>query len=188
MKVVASTIELPLNAGGVVLGTATLKELGTDLLGTAAGIGMSVAKGFDAAGAKLAVDGSTGVATAYANNLPTSWTPTVTGGGTATYTTLLAHYTRIGKLIFFTIEIVINAPGTGGGAITIALPSTVAGRNMVAAGFANGFTTFASGPVIALLNSTAVVLSVRDTSNLAFTRAHFAAAASLRITGWYQEA
>ena len=58
-----------------------------------------------------------------------SWTPTFDNdgaGGPATYSLTRATYYQIGKIVYFTVEVVITAAGGASGALTFTLPSTPA--------------------------------------------------------------
>lgn len=55
----------------------------------------------------------------------TSFTPTVTGGGTATFTVQQGTRTRIGNSVFFRVYLVVNAAGSGAANIAIAGPATI---------------------------------------------------------------
>lgn len=118
----------------------------------------------------------------------TSYTPTITGAGTAAFSINSASYQKIGKMVMFSIELNISSAGSGGGAIAISLPSTAGVRNQVCIGFAQGFTTFLSGAVFGLINSGSSDVVPRDQTNVALNRSHFAASAVIRLSGWYMEA
>lgn len=65
----------------------------------------------------------------------TSFTPTITGGGTATFTTNSAYYYKLGKVVFFVWMAVTNAAGSGGSNIQFTTPSSMDGtidQNMTA--------------------------------------------------------
>ncbi len=55
-----------------------------------------------------------------------TWTPNV--GGTATYTTQAGTYTKIGRVIFFNGQLIINVIGTGSTSTIEGLPFTAAAR------------------------------------------------------------
>ena len=85
-----------------------------------------------------------------------TWTPTVTASGGGSFTTVSAtgQYTRVGRLVQFTLTIVITNAGTATGAVVATLPfsaatadSAVMGRETNATGFSlqgtilNGYAT-----------------------------------------------
>lgn len=55
---------------------------------------------------------------------PTSWTPAVTGGGAATWSTADGWYFRFGALIFFNAYLVVGTAGSGTSNLAITLPVT----------------------------------------------------------------
>jgi hypothetical protein len=87
-----------------------------------------------------------------------TWTPTIAGSttaGTATYTTQLARYTKIGRQVSCQIDLGYNS-GTGTGNLTIAgLPFTDAGLNnpAVTIGYLDGITLTANNYALAYLAS-----------------------------------
>lgn len=61
-----------------------------------------------------------------------TWSPAITGSGsnpTVTYTTQAGRYTRIGDMVFYRVNIVINTISGGSGDVRISLPSTAAGND-----------------------------------------------------------
>lgn len=116
---------------------------------------------------------------------PAPATPAITNGGTATYTTNEVRYSIIGDIVFWSYELVINAAGSGGGLISIAVPFAHVGKATMMAGLAIGFTTFADGPITGLILANGSVITPRDKNNVVLSRAHFAAGAALRLTGSY---
>jgi hypothetical protein len=120
---------------------------------------------------------------------PVDYAPTITNGGTATYTTRTGQYVRLGKMVMFAIEIVVNAAGTGGGIIVVELPSTPGGTHQVCVGTGDGFTTFADGVCYGLVNTASAALAgIRDKNAISLSRAHFVSGALIRLSGWYFEA
>lgn len=53
----------------------------------------------------------------------TNYTPTVTGAGSATWTTRAGYYWKLGKIVFIIIHLEVNAAGTGGSNFQVNLPS-----------------------------------------------------------------
>lgn len=105
------------------------------------------------------------VASAVANDLDDyeegTWTPSV--GGTATYTTQLGRYVKIGKTVFVFCDLEINAIGTGSTTTISGLPftSVTAGSQGLSMAY---FASIAGGNVVHL---TAYVISAATTVNFA---------------------
>lgn len=55
----------------------------------------------------------------------TTFTPTVSGGGSATWTTRTGWYTRHGGLITVCVHLVVNAAGSGGTLVAVDMPTPV---------------------------------------------------------------
>jgi hypothetical protein len=55
----------------------------------------------------------------------TTYTPTVGGAGTATWTTRTGYYYKLGKIVFVTVYLEVNAAGSGASNVTIDMPSSV---------------------------------------------------------------
>jgi hypothetical protein len=103
-------------------------------------------------------NGDTAAANALDDYEEGTFTPTVAGSttaGTATYTTQLARYTKIGRQVSCQIDLGYNS-GTGTGNLTIAgLPFTDAGLNnpAVTIGYLDGITLTANNYALAYLAS-----------------------------------
>lgn len=69
--------------------------------------------------------GSDGQFRTYGGNVPTTFTPTITNGGTVTWTTRTGYYWKVGKMVYVCIYLVINAAGSGGGIVMVDMPSNV---------------------------------------------------------------
>jgi hypothetical protein len=106
----------------------------------------------------LTFNGDTAAANALDDYEEGTFTPTVAGSttaGTATYTTQLARYTKIGRQVSCQIDLGYNS-GTGTGNLTIAgLPFTDAGLNnpAVTIGYLDGITLTANNYALAYLAS-----------------------------------
>lgn len=61
----------------------------------------------------------------YGGNVPTTYTPTVANGGTVTWTTRTGYYWKVGKMVYVTIYLVVNAAGSGAGIVSVDMPSSV---------------------------------------------------------------
>lgn len=55
----------------------------------------------------------------------TTYTPTVVGGGSATYTTRTGWYYKLGKMVYFNAEFVVGTAGSGTTNVTITAPSSI---------------------------------------------------------------
>src|SRR5882757_3040502 len=54
-----------------------------------------------------------------------TYTPTVAGGGTVTWTSRTGWYFKLGKIVFFTAYLVVNAAGSGAVNVTVTAPSSI---------------------------------------------------------------
>lgn len=66
-----------------------------------------------------------GQITGYDGNTFTTYTPTVTGDGTATYNVQTGWYQRVGKMIFFAAYLTVNAAGSGAANVQIDAPTSI---------------------------------------------------------------
>jgi len=117
------------SAGGVPSISTTLPNVAH---GTPTSITLTNGTGLPIAG----ITGlGTGVATALAANVvgsggialdtDTTWTPVLSFGGASvgiTYTTQLGHYTRIGNVVTFTLQLLLSNKGSSTGIVAISLP------------------------------------------------------------------
>jgi hypothetical protein len=55
----------------------------------------------------------------------TTYTPTVTNGGTVTWDTRTGYYYKLGKIVFVVVFLAVNAAGSGTGIVTVTMPSNV---------------------------------------------------------------
>lgn len=121
----------------------------------------------------------------------TPYTPTVAGGGSVTWTDRAGYYYRLGRIIFINIFLTVNAPGSGGTAVSIDMPSSAdrSARQSLAAhcdgmggglSGANALVAFTSG-------SGATFDRLRTYDNQNVTGAQLAAGATITVQGWYRE-
>ena len=75
-------------------------------------------------GSKFTVDKTGKIVTYAANTLPT-YTPAVSGGGSATFSTQTGWYQQMGKETFFTAYLVVNAAGSGASNVQIDAPVSI---------------------------------------------------------------
>jgi hypothetical protein len=139
-----------------------------------------------------------GIATTYATNNFTTYTPTVAGGGTVTWTTRTGWWMRVGKMIFMNAFLVVNAAGSGGATVTITAPTNIDrttqqnvslhSTGIFAAGLGNG-------SAVALTTGATNVFDGMRTSNNGANNldgtiggANLLANGTISITGWYREA
>lgn len=134
----------------------------------------------------------TGAIASFNGDTANSYTPTVGGGGTATFTTQSGKYWKIGKLVFVRIYITVNVAGSGATQVSITTPSTPArsGVRQVLTGNAEGFggldgtvslVSFSSG-------SGATWDRLRTDDGVDFTGANLLSSGILTIQGVYEEA
>jgi hypothetical protein len=71
-----------------------------------------------------------------------TWTPNI--GGTATYTSQIGRYTRIGRLVTFMGDLTINVQGTGNAGVISGLPFSAAANNAVYVGYFSGLGALVS--------------------------------------------
>ena len=76
-------------------------------------------------GSLTATGGLNGLEVNTTNSTWIPYTPTITGGGTATFTTNGGYYWRLGKIIFVNVFIIVNAAGSGSSTVAITMPSNV---------------------------------------------------------------
>lgn len=154
----------------------------------------------DVSGASLTTTG-----TASAGELAvtgTTWqtyTPTVSGAGSATFGTRDGWYFKIGKLVFVQTYIALSAAGTGTGTVTISLPSTPyrgsSNRRQYlpayAGGIAAGTNSGVGGTAIGNINFTgsgAQIDQLRGPTDILIRGDNLSATAIITLSGWYREA
>jgi hypothetical protein len=76
-------------------------------------------------GTDMFVIDNNGVVTVDSSNTFTTYTPTVTGGGTATFSTRTGWWQRVGKKILFTAYLVVNAAGSGAAVVQVTAPTSI---------------------------------------------------------------
>lgn len=128
----------------------------------------------------------------YQGNAASTYTVTVTGGGSATFTTTDGFYWRLGKLVFFRAYWVVGTAGTGSTVLTVTMPSTpLRGgfRQNIPGGLRDGGSV--TGPVAGLVfagGSGAVLdrIVMRDGNDAVGTS--LTSGSIWTLEGWYQEA
>lgn len=127
----------------------------------------------------------------------TTYTPTVANGGTATFTTRTGWYYRLGSMVFFNVELLVNAAGSGASFVTITAPTGIdrttrqvvpaQGRSVFTAGIAaNGSATALTTGAGAVFDE--IVMSNDNALNRdgLLTGAALLAGARLTLSGWYR--
>jgi hypothetical protein len=128
----------------------------------------------------------------------TTWstfTPVISGGGTATFTTNNCYFYKLGKIVFVNVGIVVNAAGSGAANVQFTMPSSMDGSmdQILLATFQSGSTRV--GNAIKFTGASSSLIDrirvqdggAADTApNL--TGAQLTAGAVLDVQGWYREA
>lgn len=137
----------------------------------------------------------------YGGNVAATYTPTVGGGGTATWSTQTGRYFRVGKMVFVIIQLTVNVAGSGTSIVTVDLP-TAPQRSPLRQTLAmhtesigpNGSHVGDGQAVIFSGGSSPTIDRLRTSSNDATNRdsnitgADLLAAGLITIQGWYLEA
>ncbi|MDX3044066.1 right-handed parallel beta-helix repeat-containing protein [Streptomyces caniscabiei] len=133
-----------------------------------------------------------------------TYTPSVTNGGSATFTTQTARYYRVGKMWWVNIGLVVNAAGSGTSSVGVSLPFTpsrtiqqtldltcegVRVASQSTKGSAVVLTTGSGATIDRLRNQVAATGDgTTDNRILNVQGAHLLAGAIVTITGWLLEA
>jgi hypothetical protein len=160
------------------------------------GINLSVAGSGSVTG-NLSVTGGLSVgATTW-----TTYTPTVTNGGTVTWLTRTGYYYKIGKLVFVCIFLNVNAAGSGTGLVSVDMPSsvdrstrqaltlhaeTVGANGSASSSIRGGECVFFTGGSGATSDRLRVDNGTSNESNI--QGADLLASGLITIQGWYREA
>lgn len=129
----------------------------------------------------------------------TSYTPTVTGGGSATYTTRTGWYYKLGKMVYFNAEFVVGTAGSGTTNVTITAPSSIyrGGRQVIPVHARGAYLFGLAGNGHAYTYETgsgAVIDQITVSNDNAQNRdgilqgVSLVADARVTIQGWYREA
>lgn len=130
-----------------------------------------------------------------------AWTPTVTGGGSATYSIREGWWKRWGSSIYVYGMVRCNAAGSGSTNLTMNLPvepwrgSAGAGRRQLLLGYAGSITASTNsaggGPMSVIVldgGSGANVDQLRDRNDVQLKGQNLSANTVFLIEGWYREA
>lgn len=129
----------------------------------------------------------------------TSYTPTVAGAGTATWSVRDGWYKKIGKMVYVEVYIAFSAAGTGTGTVTVTLPSTPyrgsANRRQYlptyCGGMVAGTNANTGGTCIGNINTSgsgAAIDQLRGPTDILQRGDNFSSTATITINGWYREA
>ena len=134
-----------------------------------------------------------------ADTLFSTYTPTITGGGTATFTSRTGWSYKLGDMRYFTAEFVVGTAGSGASAVTITAPSSIyRGTRQVIPCHTQSTTTSGAvmnGHAVALATGTGAVIDRISVSNDGATNrdnilngTNLLAGAQVTVSGWYREA
>lgn len=175
---------------GTIVQTNGVLALASDSLGSGIGALQIDTPGqlVQAVDSDLVVDGELTVGSVVGG----TYTPSVTGGGTATFTTAQGDYIKLGKWVFVRIFLLVNAAGSGATAISVSTPSTVdkTYRNALA-GNGSGLSA-QNGSIIGLgfhgVANAATLDRVVGSTGTAITGANLSNGATIVLAGFYIEA
>ncbi|MFI0553429.1 hypothetical protein [Streptomyces scabiei] len=152
----------------------------------------------------LKTDGSliVGGEVSYSTTTWTAYTPTVTNGGTVTWSHQIGWYKKMGKIVFIEIYLSCNAAGSGTTSLTISLPSTPLrdgdGTNstrQIIPGYASGVGAGTNSSVsgvftgVCLAGGTGAILDqIKGPTDISLRGENITASTVLTLQGWYREA
>lgn len=123
-----------------------------------------------------------------------TYTPTITGVGTATFSTRTGWYVRMGgKLVYFNAYFVASAAGSGTSNLMISTPSAIdrSTTRQVVPGHIDNSTTNGNGTCsgVTLTGGTGAVFDrLRGGTGQNLTGADILSTTTITLTGWYREA
>lgn len=133
--VIQSTGKMLANKGGIIaqpgVTSGAVLQVGGSNVGYTGNLtqwvspGNSIVARVDETGAMIAASYTTTGTLAVGNTSWSTYTPTVSGGGSATFSTQTGYYYKLGKVVFVTVYLVVNATGSGAGIVTVDMPSNV---------------------------------------------------------------
>jgi hypothetical protein len=132
---------------------------------------------------------STGLLQTYGSNAWTTYTPTVTNGGTATFTTRTGWWRNIGDSVQFTAYVVINAAGSGASAVAITAPSSIdrTTRQTIPA-HCDGTAVQGTFSALCLTGGTGATIDrLRSSTNANLTGADLSAGSIITVSGSYRQ-
>jgi hypothetical protein len=141
-------------------------------------------------GTEFQVD-STGTATTYANNTWQTYTPVMTGAGSATWSSVTGYWRRLGDWIDMRAYFVFSGAGSGTTPVSVTAPTSIdrttrqfvmCQLEQVVAGSAGW------GAVVAFQSGSGNVFDrVRNPGNSNLTGADFTATSLVTVQGWYRQ-
>ena len=125
----------------------------------------------------------------YSNNTFDTYTPAVTGGGAATFSTANGLWSRIGKMIFVNINLIVGVAGTGAAAVTVTAPTSIARstRQLIPA-HCGGVTTPGEYSALCFTGGAGVVIDRVSRGGVDLLGSNLLAGANITIEGWFREA
>lgn len=132
-----------------------------------------------------------GVITGYGGGTFQSYTPTVTGGGSVTWTQRTGWWQRMGSWVHFVAYLTVNAAGSGATVVTITAPTSIdrTTRQVVTA-HTESLTAGNNGSstVVAFQSGSGNVWDrLRNSTNGSITGADLLATGVITVEGWYRE-
>lgn len=130
--------------------------------------------------------------TQYDSDTFTSYSPVITGGGTATFT-MTGWWQRIGQMIFFTASAAVTAVGSGAATLSITGPVSIdRTTRQVVAGHIDGTGSGINGTaaLVSFVGGAGAVFDrIRTDDGANITGVNLdTIGATLTFTGWYREA
>lgn len=135
----------------------------------------------------------------------TSWTtyvPTVSNAGTATWAQRLGWYKKLGKIVFIEVYLAASAAGSGTTTLTVSLPSTpyreggglattqqlIPARAQAVAAGTNSSVSGTSSGVVLQTGSGAVLDQLRGPTDIVMRGEQIGLTTIVTVQGWYREA
>jgi len=152
-------------------------------------------------GVSQAVFDNGGILRVYQNNTPLSYTPVLSGGGSATFSSTVGWFYRIGKMVQVYAYFAASGAGSGTGTVTISLPSTPF-RNGAGPNTTRQFVTIHGGGIVAGSNSStsgsftglvlaggsgAMVDNIFGPTETLLRGDNIGSTAVITLEGWYRE-
>lgn len=146
-------------------------------------------------GNNMFVTDAAGVVQTYGANAFTTWTPTISGGGSATFTARDGFMQRVGKMVFVQAYFSVNAAGSGSTVVTMSLPISpwrggVNSRRQNLPGGARDGSVAGAGPISGLVfggGSGAVIDRIVNSAGTDVTGAMLTAGSVWTFEGWLRE-
>ena len=128
-----------------------------------------------------------------------AYTPTVTGGGSATFTTRTGWWVQLGKLVLVDLYVVVSAAGSGSSVVQLSLPvpaRTTEDQLLPAHGQSlkgtsssvNGFATINTSGGASQLTKITLSSNTGTNSDTNLLGSDLGTGANLSVMGWYRAA